>query len=221
MHQPVQDVPSSEARPEVMFGDHEALVETMPEAGSCGCSPRLGNQALAPSGLVIMEAPHLSLSAQSNGIRLLAIDAGASKTVAVLADANGAELARARGAGAHIGLLGAGVWDMVLPTAAAALAEVGAALVPEQLHCCLAIAGGEHVAALAAARAASPRFGRLQIVSDGLAALSGCLGATETGVMVAVGTVAWARSRQDETTKAGGHAFPAGDEGGGPGSACN
>ncbi|WP_245253053.1 BadF/BadG/BcrA/BcrD ATPase family protein [Methylobacterium sp. PvR107] len=164
-----------------------------------------------------MQAPHLSHSAQSNGIRLLAIDAGASKTIAVLADANGAELARARGAGAHIGLLGAGVWDVVLPTAAAALAEVGVALVPEQLHCCLAIAGGEHVAALAAARATSPRFGRLQIVSDGLAALSGCLGATEAGVMVAAGTgtVAWARSRQGKTTKAGGHGFPAGDEGGG------
>jgi hypothetical protein len=34
------------------------------------------------------------------------------------------------------------------------------------------------VAALAAARAASPRFGRLQIVSDGLAALRGCLSPT-------------------------------------------
>ncbi|WP_167858674.1 BadF/BadG/BcrA/BcrD ATPase family protein [Methylobacterium nonmethylotrophicum] len=147
----------------------------------------------------------------------MAIDAGASKTVAVLAEANGAELARVRGAGAHVGLLGAGVWDVILPTAAAALAEVGAALVPEQLHCCLAIAGGEHVAALAAARAASPRFGCLQIISDGLAALSGCLGATEAGVMVAAGTgtVAWARSRHGEITKAGGHGFPAGDEGGG------
>ncbi len=164
-----------------------------------------------------MKAPYLLLSEQGNGIRLLAIDAGASKTVAVLAEANGAELARARGAGAHVGLLGAGVWDAILPTAAAALAEVGAALVPEQLHCCLAIAGGEHVAALAAAQAASPRFGCLQIVSDGLAALSGCLGAKEAGVMVAVGTgtVAWARYQQDEITKAGGHGFPAGDEGGG------
>jgi len=149
-------------------------------------------------------------------MHVLGIDAGGTKTVCLLADAEGRIVAEARGGGANLQSAGElEVEKLLYAVMEAALAghDVRPAFV------CLGIAGVDRPADADAVRAIMNRIGfksRTLVVNDALVALVAGAG-DDPGVVVVAGTgsIAYGRNGAGQAARAGGWGYLLGDEGGG------
>ncbi len=147
---------------------------------------------------------------------VLGIDAGGTKTIGLLADANGTVLGESRMGGANLQALGELEVEKVLH---AVMDEAigGRALVPAAI--CLGIAGVDRAEDAAVVRAIMRRIGfkaRVIVTNDALVALVAGVG-HEPGVVIISGTgsIAYGRNRTNEAARAGGWGYILGDEGSG------
>jgi N-acetylglucosamine kinase-like BadF-type ATPase len=149
-------------------------------------------------------------------MHVLGIDAGGTKTVCLLADAQGRVLAEARGGGANLQASGELEVEKVLHSVMdAALGERDVR--PEVI--CLGIAGVDRPADGDAVRGIMRRIGfktRVIVVNDALVALVAGAG-DRPGVVVIAGTgsIAYGKNAAGYAARSGGWGYLLGDEGGG------
>jgi N-acetylglucosamine kinase-like BadF-type ATPase len=149
-------------------------------------------------------------------LHVLGIDAGGSKTVCLLADADGHVLAESRGAGAN--LQSAGELEVEKVLHGLMIDAVGERDIrPDAI--CLGIAGVDRPDDAAAVRALMRRIGstsRILVVNDALIALVAGAG-HDPGVVIVAGTgsIAYGRDASGRAARAGGWGYLLGDEGGG------
>jgi N-acetylglucosamine kinase-like BadF-type ATPase len=147
---------------------------------------------------------------------VLGIDAGGTKTVCLLADANGTILAEARAGGANLQAVGELEVEKVLhDVMERAIGD--RQLLPSVI--CLGVAGVDRPDDAAAIRGLMRRIGykaRVLIANDALIALVAGV-AHDPGVVIIAGTgsIAYGRNAQDEAARAGGWGYVLGDEGSG------
>jgi N-acetylglucosamine kinase-like BadF-type ATPase len=152
----------------------------------------------------------------SNPIHVIGIDAGGTKTVCQLADAEARIIAEARGGGANLQALGELEVEKVLYRVMEE-AIGGRPIVPDAI--CLGIAGVDRPADAAVVRDIMRRIGyqaRVLVVNDALVALEA--GAPrQPGVVIISGTgsIAYGRNSRHEAARAGGWGYVLGDEGSG------
>ena len=147
---------------------------------------------------------------------VLGIDAGGTKTVCLLADANGSILAHARGGGANLQAHGEleveKVLHHVMDTALGERDVRPAAI-------CLGIAGVDRPQDAEAVRGIMRRIGfkaRTVVVNDALVALVAGAGDTPGVVIIAgTGSIAYGRDAAGRAARAGGWGYLLGDEGSG------
>jgi N-acetylglucosamine kinase len=149
-------------------------------------------------------------------MHVLGIDAGGTKTVCMLADAEGRVIAESRGGGANLQTAGELDVEKVLHYVieeAIGERDVRPAAV------CLGIAGADRPADAEAVRAIMRRIGfrhRALIVNDALVALVAGAGDLPGVVIVAgTGSIAYGRDGSGRAARAGGWGYLLGDEGGG------
>jgi N-acetylglucosamine kinase-like BadF-type ATPase len=147
---------------------------------------------------------------------VLGIDAGGTKTVCLLADADGRILAEARAGGANLQAVGELEVEKVLHDVMER--AIGDRLVRPAVIC-LGIAGVDRPDDAAAIHAIMRRIGykaRVLIANDALIALVAGV-AHDPGVVVIAGTgsIAYGRNARDEAARAGGWGYVLGDEGSG------
>jgi N-acetylglucosamine kinase-like BadF-type ATPase len=152
----------------------------------------------------------------SHPIHVIGIDAGGTKTVCQLADADARIIAEARGGGANLQAVGELEVEKVLYRVMEE-AIGGRAIVPDAI--CLGIAGVDRPGDAAVVRAIMRRIGyqaRVLVVNDALVALEA--GAPrQPGVVIISGTgsIAYGRNSRHEAARAGGRGYVLGDEGSG------
>jgi N-acetylglucosamine kinase-like BadF-type ATPase len=149
-------------------------------------------------------------------MHVLGIDAGGTKTVCLLADANGDILAEARGAGANLQASGELEAEKVLHDVmerALGDHDVRPAAI------CLGIAGVDRPRDADAVRSIMRRIGfksRVLVVNDALVALTAGAGDDPGVVLIAgTGSIAYGRDGTGRAARAGGWGYLLGDEGGG------
>lgn len=149
-------------------------------------------------------------------MHVLGIDAGGTKTVCLLADAEGRVVAEARGGGANLQSVGELEVEKVLHAvmeAALAKHEVTPAAI------CLGIAGVDRPPDAETVRGIMRRIGlkaRTLVVNDALVALEAGAGSSPGVVIVAgTGSIAYGRNAAAQAARAGGWGYLLGDEGGG------
>jgi len=149
-------------------------------------------------------------------MHVLGIDAGGTKTVCLLADAEGHVVSEARGGGANLQASGEleveKVLHAVMDTALGDRDVMPAAI-------CLGIAGVDRESDAAAVRGIMRRIGfktRTLVVNDALVALVAGAG-EEPGVVIVAGTgsIAYGRDGDGRAARSGGWGYVLGDEGGG------
>ncbi|MGH9254978.1 MAG: BadF/BadG/BcrA/BcrD ATPase family protein [Vicinamibacterales bacterium] len=149
-------------------------------------------------------------------MHVLGIDAGGTKTVCLLANAEGAVVAEARGGGANLQSVGELEVEKVLHgVMETALGD--RAISPTAV--CLGIAGVDRPADTETIRAIMQRIGyksRMLVVNDALVALEAGAG-DQPGVVIVAGTgsIAYGRNGSAQAARAGGWGYLFGDEGGG------
>ena len=149
-------------------------------------------------------------------MHVLGIDAGGTKTVCLLADAEGRVVAEARGGGANLQSVGELEVEKVLH-AVMESALAGRDVAPAAI--CLGIAGVDRPADAETIRSIMHRIGhkaRALVVNDALVALEAGA-ADQPGVVIVAGTgsIAYGRNRSAQAARAGGWGYLIGDEGGG------
>jgi N-acetylglucosamine kinase len=149
-------------------------------------------------------------------MHVLGIDVGGTKTVCLLANADGTILATAREAGAN--LQGAG--ELALEKALHGVMEAaltGQRVTPSAI--CLGIAGVDRAEDQKVVRGIMDRIGykaTILIVNDALIALQAGIGDAPGIVIVSgTGSIAYGRSARGEAARAGGWGYVLGDEGSG------
>lgn len=147
---------------------------------------------------------------------LLGVDGGGTGTRVVLADSNGAEIARAAGGPSGLGLGVERAWREI--EAACSRAFEAARLPFDWQTCSLGcgLAGVNHAGWLAEFIARAPSVRALAVESDAYTTLLGAHGGA-AGVIVALGTgsIAAVLDPDGGSRIAGGYGFPSGDEAGG------
>ena len=149
-------------------------------------------------------------------MHVLGIDAGGTKTVCLLADAEGRIVSAARGGGANLQAAGELELEKVLHAVMEdALGERD--LQPAAI--CLGIAGVDREADAAAVRGIMRRIGfkaRTLVVNDALIALAAGAG-DEPGIVIVAGTgsISYGRDAKGRAARSGGWGYVLGDEGGG------
>ena len=153
---------------------------------------------------------------RSSFMHVLGIDAGGTKTVCLLANAEGQILAESRGGGANLQASGELEVEKVLPGVmenAIGDREVR----PDAV--CLGIAGVDRPADAEAVRGIMRRLGfksRTLIVNDALVALVAGVGDDPGVVLIAgTGSIAYGRDASGRAARSGGWGYLLGDEGGG------
>jgi N-acetylglucosamine kinase-like BadF-type ATPase len=147
---------------------------------------------------------------------VLGIDAGGTKTVCLLADAQGAIVAEGRGGGANLQAAGELELEKVLHQVMEE--TIGArAISPEAI--CLGIAGVDRDEDAVVVRGVMRRIGyraRVLVTNDALVALVAGAG-EDPGIVIIAGTgsIAYGRSARGEAARAGGWGYVLGDEGSG------
>src|SRR3954469_13634051 len=149
-------------------------------------------------------------------MHVLGIDAGGTKTVCLLADAQGAIVAEGRGAGANLHTAGELAVEKVLHEAMEA-AIGDRAVTPAAI--CLGIAGVDREDEARTVRAIMRRIGyksRILVVNDALIGLVAGAG-DEAGIAINAGTgsIVYGRNAAFEAARAGGWGHMIGDEGSG------
>ena len=149
-------------------------------------------------------------------MHVLGIDAGGTKTVAYLADEDGAVLAEARGAGANLQVAGEQGAETVL-RAVMEQALAGAAVRPDAI--CLGMAGADRETDGRVVRGILRRIGgetRTLVVNDALLALvAGVHDAPGIVIICGTGSIAYGRSGRGVAARSGGWGHLLGDEGSG------
>ena len=147
---------------------------------------------------------------------VLGIDAGGTKTVGLLADAEGRIVAEARGGGANLQSAGELEVEKVLH---AVMDGVLGDREERPAAICLGIAGVDRPADGQTIRAIMRRIGsnaRTLVVNDALVALEAGAGEGPGVVLVAgTGSIAYGRNASLQAARAGGWGYLLGDEGGG------
>jgi glucosamine kinase len=149
-------------------------------------------------------------------MHVLGIDVGGTKTVCLLANGEGAILARAREGGANL----QGVGELALEKVLHGVMEsalAGQGVIPSAI--CLGIAGVDREADQNVVRGIMDRIGykaTILIVNDALIALQAGIG-DAPGIVVVSGTgsIAYGRNARGEAARAGGWGYVLGDEGSG------
>ena len=149
-------------------------------------------------------------------VHVLGIDAGGTKTVCLLADAEGRVVAMARGGGANLQASGELQVEKVLH---AVMEEALGDYDVQPAAICLGIAGVDRESDAAAVRGIMRRIGfktRTLVVNDALIALVAGA-AEEPGVVIVAGTgsIAYGRDAEGRAARSGGWGYVLGDEGGG------
>jgi len=149
-------------------------------------------------------------------MHVLGIDAGGTKTVCLLANAEGVILGVARGAGANLQASGELEVEKVLHDVMDRAID-GHDVRPDAI--CLGIAGVDRPRDADAVRSIMRRIGfksRVLVVNDALVALTAGAG-DQPGVVVVAGTgsIAYGRDAAGRAARAGGWGYLLGDEGGG------
>jgi N-acetylglucosamine kinase-like BadF-type ATPase len=149
-------------------------------------------------------------------MHVLGIDAGGTKTVCLLADANGAIISEARGAGANLHVAGELAVEKVLhEVMERAIGDRGIA--PAAI--CLGIAGVDRDDEERTVRAIMRRIGlkaRTLVANDALVALVAGAGDAPAIVIIAgTGSIVYGRNANAEAARAGGWGHMIGDEGSG------
>lgn len=152
----------------------------------------------------------------SDGLHVLGIDAGGTKTVCCLADGEGRVLGEARGGGANLQAEGELGVEKVLH---AVMEEATRGRVSDVDAICLGMAGVDRAGDGAVVRAIMRRIGarsRVVVVNDALVALVAGVGEAP-GVVIICGTgsIAYGRNASDQAARAGGWGHVLGDEGSG------
>jgi N-acetylglucosamine kinase-like BadF-type ATPase len=152
----------------------------------------------------------------SHPIHVIGIDAGGTKTVCQLADADARIIAEARGGGANLQALGELEVEKVLYRVMEE-ALGGRPIVPDAI--CLGIAGVDRPGDAAVVRGIMRRIGyqaRVLVVNDALVALeAGAPGEPGVVIISGTGSIAYGRNSQHEAARAGGWGYVLGDEGSG------
>jgi N-acetylglucosamine kinase-like BadF-type ATPase len=149
-------------------------------------------------------------------MHVVGIDAGGTKTVALLADASGQIVGSARGPGANLQSAGELAVEKVIHQVMTE-ALGGRSLVPSAI--CLGMAGvdrdqDKHVVVGILRRIGATA--RLLVVNDALIALEAGVGGHPGIVIVAgTGSIAYGRNERGEAARAGGWGYVLGDEGSG------
>ena len=147
---------------------------------------------------------------------VIGIDAGGTKTICQLADAEGHLLSETRAGGANLQVLGELEVEKVLyQVMEEALGD--RRIVPAAI--CLGIAGVDRPDDLAAVRGIMRRIGhqaRVLVVNDALVALeAGAPGEPGVVIISGTGSIAYGRNRAQRAARAGGWGHVLGDEGSG------
>jgi glucosamine kinase len=149
-------------------------------------------------------------------MNVVGIDAGGTKTVAYLADEDGAILGEARGAGANLQVAGEQGAETVL-RAVVQQALAGAAVRPDAI--CLGMAGADRETDGRVVRGILRRIGgdaRALVVNDALLALvAGVDDAPGIVIICGTGSIAYGRSGRGAAARSGGWGHLLGDEGSG------
>ena len=149
-------------------------------------------------------------------MHVLGIDAGGTKTVCLLANAEGAILATAEGGGANLQASGELAVEKVLHDVMDRALD-GHDVRPDAI--CLGIAGVDRPRDADAVRSIMRRIGfksRVLVVNDALIALTAGAGAKPGVVIIAgTGSIAYGRDAVGRAARAGGWGYLLGDEGGG------
>ncbi len=153
---------------------------------------------------------------RAQAMHVMGIDAGATKTVCLLADGDGAVVAESRGAGANLHAAGeAGVERALRAVIAEAMG--GRAIVPAAI--CLGIAGVDRDDEAQVVRRIMQRLGqssRALVVNDALVALvAGAHDAPGIVIIAGTGSIVYGRNPQGYAARAGGWGHMIGDEGSG------
>lgn len=147
---------------------------------------------------------------------VIGIDAGGTKTEAVLADGSGQVIARARGKGANLGTHGELAVEKTLHEVIAEACGDGS-LHPEAI--CLGIAGVDRPTDSAIIHGIMRRIGgraRVLVTNDALIALVAGAGHGPGVVVIAgTGSIAYGRNAANEAARAGGWGYVLADEGSG------
>jgi N-acetylglucosamine kinase-like BadF-type ATPase len=149
----------------------------------------------------------------SAGQLVVGLDAGATKTVGLLADERGRVLAQARAGGANLQVQGEAQVEAVFRGVLNELAEVGR---PEAVG--VGIAGVDRAPDEASVREILARLGhtKVRITNDALIALvAGSPGKVGIVVLAGTGSIAYGIDPQGKTARAGGFGSLLGDEGSG------
>lgn len=148
--------------------------------------------------------------------RVLGIDAGGSKTVALLADAAGRVLGRAQGGGANLRTHGELGVEKILHGLLEELGEPGG---PRPEAVALGIAGADRPEDDAVLRAILRRLGfrdRVVVTNDArIAFVAGSPGRVGLALVCGTGSIAWGRNARGDVARAGGWGWHLGDEGSG------
>ena len=149
-------------------------------------------------------------------LHVLGIDAGGTKTVCQLADAEGKVLAEARGSGANLQAVGELEVEKVLhQVMEEAIGD--RPVVPSVI--CLGIAGVDRPEDATIVRAIMKRIGykaRVVVVNDALVALeAGAPGQPGVVIISGTGSISYGRNAQGEAARSGGWGYVLGDEGSG------
>jgi N-acetylglucosamine kinase-like BadF-type ATPase len=149
-------------------------------------------------------------------MHVLGIDVGGTKTVCLLANAEGTILARAREAGANLQGVGELALEKVLHSVMES-ALSGQRVIPTAI--CLGIAGVDRADDQLVVRGIMDRIGykaTILIVNDALIALQAGIGDAPGIVIVSgTGSIAYGRNARGEAARAGGWGYVLGDEGSG------
>jgi N-acetylglucosamine kinase-like BadF-type ATPase len=149
-------------------------------------------------------------------VHVLGIDVGGTKTICLLADAEGRVVASARGPGANLQAVGELELEKVLHTVMEeTVASQGA--IPSAI--CLGIAGVDRPEDTTVVLSIMSRIGykaRLLVVNDALIALRAGIG-DDAGVVIVAGTgsIAYGCDRHGYAARSGGWGYVLGDEGSG------
>jgi N-acetylglucosamine kinase-like BadF-type ATPase len=149
-------------------------------------------------------------------MHVLGIDAGGTKTVCLLADAEGRVISEARGPGANLQASGELEVEKVLHVV---MEEAIGDRYVSLAAICLGIAGVDREEDAAIVRGLMRRIGykaRVLVVNDALVALVAGVG-DDPGIVIIAGTgsIAYGRSRTGHAARAGGWGYVLGDEGSG------
>jgi N-acetylglucosamine kinase-like BadF-type ATPase len=149
-------------------------------------------------------------------MHVLGIDAGGTKTICYLADAQGTVIAEARRGGANLQAAGELEVEKVLHEVMDEVLE-GRGIVPAAI--CLGIAGVDRPGDSQVVRGIMKRIGyqaRVLVVNDALVALeAGAPGEPGVVVISGTGSIAYGRNARGEAARAGGWGYVLGDEGSG------